>query len=510
MFASVARAAVAFVTSLLLVSAASAGPVRVDGGLLEGTAEDGLMVYRGIPFAAPPIGNMRWRAPEPAARWAGVRKADTFGRACLQINQAIASLPAPTEDCLYLNVWTPATRADEHLAVMVWIHGGGFTAGTPPRAAVSRRGHRVEGRRRRRHQLPAGRVRLPGSSGSDCRVRPSCLRQPGHGGHGGGLGMGAQEHRRLRRRPNRVTIFGESAGGIAVSQLCASPLAKGLSKPRSRKAAARSARCAKAAGRADMRRSRWPRRPAPPGRRRRAPRASPTCARSRAKGCSRPRAGQRGIAWPITDGRVIPTIRYRLYAAGRYNDVPCLRANSDEGASVGNVTSRDTCITTVQQRYGRFADRLLAAYPGVRAPPERPPATCTRYDLRVAHMDVGATARRPASRTRTSTTSTSTPSIPPITAVGFGSPCRQMAYVFGHFLNRQPTPEDPDALGHDDHVLDQLRKETRSRCCGIAGVACLPRRRAADDVSGRLAKPGPLVSREGLKVLDDYFAWRRE
>jgi para-nitrobenzyl esterase len=74
---------VAFVISLLLASAASAGPVRVDGGLLEGTAEDGLMVYRGIPFAAPPVGRLRWRAPQPAAKWQGVRKADTFGPACM-------------------------------------------------------------------------------------------------------------------------------------------------------------------------------------------------------------------------------------------------------------------------------------------------------------------------------------------------------------------------------------------------------------------------------------------
>ena len=75
---------IAFVISLLLASAASAaGPVKVDGGLLEGTAEDGLMVYRGIPFAAPPVGDLRWRAPQPAAKWTGVRKADTFGRACL-------------------------------------------------------------------------------------------------------------------------------------------------------------------------------------------------------------------------------------------------------------------------------------------------------------------------------------------------------------------------------------------------------------------------------------------
>src|SRR5204863_3662241 len=220
---------IAFVISLLLASAASAaGPIKIDGGLLEGTAEDGLMVYRGIPFAAPPVGDLRWRAPQPAAKWTGVRKADTFGRACLQINQAIANLPAPNEDCLSLNVWSPATRADEHRPVMVWIHGGGFTAGTPPERlyhgeAIAKKGVVVVSVAYRLGVF--GFLAHPALSAESQRHRS---------GNYGLLDMIAalqwvkKNIAAFGGDRGRVTIFGESAGGIAVSQLCASPLAKGL------------------------------------------------------------------------------------------------------------------------------------------------------------------------------------------------------------------------------------------------------------------------------------------
>ena len=83
-------------------------PVKIESGLLRGTVEDGLTVYRVIPYAAPPVGELRWLPPRPAEKWEGIRAAREFGRACMQTNAAIANLPAPGEDCLFVNVWTPS------------------------------------------------------------------------------------------------------------------------------------------------------------------------------------------------------------------------------------------------------------------------------------------------------------------------------------------------------------------------------------------------------------------
>jgi para-nitrobenzyl esterase len=112
---------------------------KSDLGQLAGTrAADNVTAFLGVPFAAPPVGSLRWRAPLPAMPWKGVRKADRFGASCMQV-QAGSRLPwteefmtqGPiAEDCLFVNVWTPAARADARLPVMFWIYGGAFAEGS--------------------------------------------------------------------------------------------------------------------------------------------------------------------------------------------------------------------------------------------------------------------------------------------------------------------------------------------------------------------------------------------
>src|SRR5213593_197639 len=118
-------------------------PVKTDAGLLSGTsaAAPGVRVFKGVPFAAPPVGALRWRAPQPVAKWTGVRKADTFGDVCVQpkgigrlnVSVDLPDSPAASEDCLYLNVWTAARSPSERRPVMFWIFGGAYTEGAGSR-----------------------------------------------------------------------------------------------------------------------------------------------------------------------------------------------------------------------------------------------------------------------------------------------------------------------------------------------------------------------------------------
>lgn len=221
--------------ALLPASSAVAAPpapqVRIDSGVLRGTASDGVIAFKGIPFAAAPIGALRWRAPQPPASWRGVRDATRYGADCMQKPFPSDAAPlgtAPAEDCLYANVWRPA-RSAAPLPVMVWIYGGGFVNGgaSPPTYAgdaLARQGIVVVSFNYRVGRF--GTFAHPQLSAAD----PDGGRLANYGY----MDQIAALHW-IRRNvaafggdPDNITVIGESAGGMSVHALLTSPLARGL------------------------------------------------------------------------------------------------------------------------------------------------------------------------------------------------------------------------------------------------------------------------------------------
>ena len=200
---------------------------NITGGRVQGEVKDGLATFKGLPFAAPPVSALRWRVPQPVVAWRGVRKADSFARACIQPWGDDPDPNLTSEDCLYLNVWTAAATAQERRPVMVWIHGGGLTNGMSwqnlsygtklaPEGAV----------------LVTIAYRL-GALGF--LAHPELTRESGTGSGNYGLfdTLAALKwvHANIAQfggDPSRVLIFGSSSGGHIVSLLAGAPAAKGL------------------------------------------------------------------------------------------------------------------------------------------------------------------------------------------------------------------------------------------------------------------------------------------
>jgi len=215
-------------------------PVKLDSGNVSGTIAEGdasVRVYKGIPFAAPPVGDLRWKPPAPVEPWQGVRKCTEFGPTCPQApfpedsfwnTSEWVDTTEHNEDCLYLNVWTSATTSGDKLPVMVWIHGGGLRGGSGSvplydGSAVSRKGVVVV----------TVNYRL-GPFGYLAHPELTAESDYGSSGNYGALDQIAAlkwvqtNIAAFGGDPGRVTIFGESAGSWSVCYLVASPLARGL------------------------------------------------------------------------------------------------------------------------------------------------------------------------------------------------------------------------------------------------------------------------------------------
>jgi para-nitrobenzyl esterase len=223
-----------FAFALLLgMQCMAADQVRTESGIVEGTTStDGkIHIFKGIPFAAPPVGALRWKEPQPVSSWEGIRKTTEFGARCMQgriYNDMVFRDPGPSEDCLYLNVWTPAASAAAKLPVMVWIFGGGFQAGatSEPRQDGEKLAHKGV-------VIVSMNYRL-GIFGFFSH--PELTKESPHhaSGNYGLLDQAAAldwVHKNIAAfggDPGKVTIFGESAGSFSVSAQMASPVSKNL------------------------------------------------------------------------------------------------------------------------------------------------------------------------------------------------------------------------------------------------------------------------------------------
>jgi para-nitrobenzyl esterase len=344
--------------------------VDVSGGTIEGVEQEGILMYKGIPFAAPPVGELRWKAPEPVEPWEGVRKADAFAPGCMQAANSMGNSSPVSEDCLYLNVWTPAKTTDEKLPVIYWIHGGGFSGGSTSTPMYDGTGFAKKG-----VVLVSVAYRL-GPFGF--MAHPELSRESGSGsGTYGisdmilGLKWVKENIARFGGDPSSVTIFGHSAGGAAVSLLAASPVAKdlfhrvicmsggtfgplltsnqtgaGMRLPALKMAESRGEEFLNQLGVDDIKAARA------------------LSAEDIQKGIT---GGMGGMRFqPVAEGYVIPSDLYSLYESRRFNDTPVLLGNtSEEGASMGgarNVTP-EAFEQQVRSQYGSHADVILSAYP---------------------------------------------------------------------------------------------------------------------------------------------------
>jgi para-nitrobenzyl esterase len=348
----------ALVAAILMSTAAAAitDPVKLDSGAVSGIAGSTpeVRVFKGVPFAAPPVGDLRWRAPQPVKKWDGVRKAESFGAQCMQNPPGGAPPEGISEDCLYLNVWTAAASPSERRPVMLWIYGGGYNVGAGSQPdydgdALSKKGAVV--------------VTINYRLGAFGFFSHPELTKESKGQAAANFGlMDAVASLQWVKRniagfggdPGRVTIFGESAGAGLIASIVASPQAKGLFHraigESSSWTTASINRMSKIAE-AEQNGVKY---------------AEGLMAKSLAELRAKPAAdilkGGRGPG-PVIDGVWVPDDVGTIFAKGKQNDVPVLTGSNRDESFGGQPANLAAYGDRARQRYGPLADQYLKTYP---------------------------------------------------------------------------------------------------------------------------------------------------
>ena len=489
---------------------------RVTGGEIAGTAVDGLGEFKGIPFAAPPVGDLRWKAPQPVQPWSGVKQTTHFGDACMQSGGgggAGKGIPY-SEDCLYLDVWTPAKTPGDKLPVIVWIYGGGFNAGATSNelydgAHFAQRGvvfvsisYRVG---------PFGFL-----------ATPELSKESGHGS--GAYGLQDQiaglkwvqaNVAKFGGDPSKVTILGHSAGGFAVSMLAASPQAKGLFRAVISESGAnfgppadepiagsnfQTLRLAEANGQTWLESL-----------------GAHSLAEARGLAATTVEKAQRNPGaprfWPPVDGYVVTADQMELYKAHRFNDTPILVGDvSDEAAAFGKrAMTPDTFEAEVRKDYGKHADAILAAYGHADEAKATRAATQLRSDTTFdwgqytwARMETSY-GKNKAFVYRFDRPSAANPN-----GSGHG---QEVGYVFGNLgIGGRAQPTDADRA-----LSDQMQTYwTNFAKTGDPNGPGLPQWPAFTPDKPQMMRfgvdPGTaqVANLDRLKVLDGYYDWRRD
>ena len=201
------------------------------GGVVVGSVANGVASWKGIPYATPPVGDLRWKAPQPPAPWTSPRAATAYAHDCMQEPFPSDAAPLgtpPDEDCLYLNVWSPQVYVGKKLPVMVWIHGGGFVNGGSSPAVYDGSAFALRGVVLVSMNYRLGRFGFFAHPALTAESPKGPLGNYGYLDQIAALQWVQKNVAAFGGDPGNVTVFGESAGGGSVNMLMTSPLAKGL------------------------------------------------------------------------------------------------------------------------------------------------------------------------------------------------------------------------------------------------------------------------------------------